>query len=197
VARIAQLEREAQQAQAAASDALGKMANIDQREAELIAREAEFHRTEASLRRELEEARKPEVDELAERRLKTRDDELTMREAALNKAEQAILASRSRSEGKEKGLDEREHVLAGRAKELEEREAALNLREAQLEAEFEVREQRLEQREKAGAELEAQLSSRESDLSIYVAQLQENFDRREAEWWSKQLGGNAQQPPAA
>jgi hypothetical protein len=32
---------------------------------------------------------------------------------------------------------------------------------------------------------------------MYVAQLQENFDRREAEWWSKQLGGNAQQPPAA
>ena len=58
-------------------------------------------------------------------------------------------------------------------------------------------EQRLEQREKAGAELEAQLSTRESDLSMYVAQLQENFDRREAEWWSKQLGGNAQQPPAA
>jgi hypothetical protein len=40
----------------------------------------------------------------------------------------------SRYEGKEKGLDEREKVLAGRAKELEEREAALNLREAQLEA---------------------------------------------------------------
>ena len=56
---------------------------------------------------------------------------------------------------------------------------------------------RLEQREKAGAELEAQLSTRESDLSMYVAQLQENFDRREAEWWSKQLGGSASQPPAA
>jgi len=88
-------------------------------------------------------------------------------------------------------------VLAGRAKELEERDAALNLREAQLEAEFEVREQRLEQREKAGAELEAQLSTRESDLSMYVAQLQENFDRRETEWWSKQLGKDAGQPPAA
>ena len=74
----------------------------------------------------------------------------------------------------------------------------MNLREAQLEAEFEVREQRLEQREKAGAELEAHLSTRESDLSMYVAQLQENFDRREAEWWSKQLGGaSASQPPAA
>jgi hypothetical protein len=32
---------------------------------------------------------------------------------------------------------------------------------------------------------------------MYVAQLQENFDRREAEWWSKQLGGSASQPPAA
>ena len=88
-------------------------------------------------------------------------------------------------------------MLASCAKELEEREAALNLHEAQLEAEFEVREQRLEQREKAGAELESVLSSRESDLSMYVAQLQENFDRREAEWWSKQLGGKAEQPPAA
>ena len=85
-----------------------------------------------------EEARNPEVDELAERRMKQRDDELATREAALNKAEQAILASRSRWEGKEKGLDEREQVLAGRAKDLEEREAALNLREAQMEAEFEV-----------------------------------------------------------
>jgi hypothetical protein len=73
----------------------------------------------------------------------------------------------------------------------------LNLREAQLEAEFEVREQRLEQREKAGAELEATLSTRESDLSMYVAQLQENFDRRESEWWTKQLGNNAGQSPAA
>jgi hypothetical protein len=104
----------------------------------------------------------------------------------------------SRYEGKEKGLDEREKVLAGRAKELEEREAALNLREAQLEAEFEVREQRLEQREKAGAELEADGAlGRESDLSIYVAQLQENFDRRESEWWSKQPGKDVGQSPAA
>ena len=118
-----------------------------------MAREAEFHRQEATLRRAAEEAQKPEVDEVAERRLKQRDEELTAREAGLNKAEQAILASRSRYEGKEKGLDEREKVLAARAKELEERDAALNLREAQLEAEFEVREQRLEQREKAGAEL--------------------------------------------
>ena len=118
-------------------------------------------------------------------------------ETWMHKAEQAILASRSRYEGKEKALDERETVLAARARELEDREAALNLREAQLEAEFEVREQRLEHREKAGAELEAQLSNRETDLSMYVAQLQENFDRRESEWWSKQLGTDTRQPPAA
>jgi adenylate cyclase class IV len=88
-------------------------------------------------------------------------------------------------------------VLASHARELEERDAALNLREAQMEAELEVREQRLEQREKAGAELEAALSTRESDLSMYVSQLQDNFDRRESEWWSKQLGKDAGQQPAA
>jgi len=32
---------------------------------------------------------------------------------------------------------------------------------------------------------------------MYVAQLQENFDRRESEWWSKQLGTDTRQPPAA
>jgi hypothetical protein len=32
---------------------------------------------------------------------------------------------------------------------------------------------------------------------MYVAQLQENFDRRESEWWTKQLGNNAGQSPAA
>ena len=55
----------------------------------------------------------------------------------------------------------------------------------------------VEQREKAGAELEAALSTRESDLSMYVSQLQDNFDRRESEWWSKQLGKDAGQQPAA
>src|SRR5439155_1532244 len=135
-ARMQDLERQAAERDAVAKDALAKLDSIEQRETELIAREAELHRLEATARRAAEEARKPEVDELAERRLKQRDDELSARESALNKAEQAILASRSRYEGKEKGLDEREKVLASRARELEERDAALNLREAQMEAEL-------------------------------------------------------------
>jgi hypothetical protein len=32
---------------------------------------------------------------------------------------------------------------------------------------------------------------------MYVSQLQDNFDRRESEWWSKQLGKDAGQQPAA
>jgi hypothetical protein len=79
---------------------------------------------------------------------------------------------------------------------MREKEDALNLREAQLEAEFEVREQRLEERERREAELANELKTREGALGVYVAQLQDEFDRRETEWWGKQLGKEPEAPAA-
>jgi hypothetical protein len=96
----------------------------------------------------------------------------------------------------EQRLSAREVTIERRLEELDAREQALHLKEAQLEAEFEVREQQLEAREREGAELAEQLKTREGALSVYVAQLQDEFNRRESDWWAKQLGNKPQEPAA-
>jgi len=131
--------------------------------------------------------------------LKQRDEELTAREAGLNKAEQAILASRSRYEGKEKGLDEREKVLAAPRRSWRSAIAALNLREAQLEgAEFEVTRAAAGAAREGRRRVEATLSTRESDLSMYVATAPgELRPAANPSGGPKQLGNQCRQSPAA
>ena len=68
------------------------------------------------------------------------------------------------------------------------REHELDLREAQLTADVEIRTDKLEEREQALADLEERLANQERELAAYVAKAQTEIQRRESEWWQKQLG---------
>ena len=169
----------------ATRDALAQVANIERREAELMAREAEF-----TVRRPryaaLEEAQKPEVNELAEHHLKQRE----------RRAQQGGRAEAGNPRLAEQGLDEREKVLAARAKELE-RDAAAEppggtargrvrgpraAARAAREGRCRARGQRPTVRATSPC---TSHSSRRTSIS------------RDPEWWTKQLGNNAGQSPAA
>jgi DNA repair exonuclease SbcCD ATPase subunit len=173
-----------------------RFADLDKRELELVAKEAELHRLEATLRRTEQElatavpAAPQPVDELATRRLHEHERALVEREGRLSKLEELADASRSRLEEKERRGDELEQQLKLRLQELDEKELALDKREASFIAEYEIREQRVEDREREGEEREIRLSQRETHLQTYVGQLQNQF-ANEGEWWAKQLGSDA------
>jgi hypothetical protein len=84
-----------------------------------------------------------------------------------------------------------ESQVTARLKELEEREAQVDIREATLEADHEIRDDKLERREKLVADLENKLGRKEADLAAYVGQLQAKVEAvggGDADWWAKQLG---------
>ncbi len=58
------------------------------------------------------------------------------------------------------------------------------MREAEFEADVELREDRLDQQRRDLHELEQRLKRKEAELLVYVAQLQEEFVRRESVGWS-------------
>ena len=89
-----------------------------------------------------------------------------------------------------------EETIRDRLKEQDEREADLEIREASLDADVEIRSDKLEERETALAELEVRLSNQERELAAYVAKAQTELGRRESEWWQKQLGNDAELPAA-
>ena len=68
----------------------------------------------------------------------------------------------------------------------------LDLREAQLTADVEIRTDKLEEREQTLAELEERLATQERELAAYVAKAQTEIQRRESEWWKQQLGEDAE-----
>jgi hypothetical protein len=68
-------------------------------------------------------------------------------------------------------------------------EAAVALREAQIEADRDIREDKLERREAELVSLEERLARRERELATYVGQLQGAMQAGDdSEWWAKQLG---------
>jgi hypothetical protein len=70
-------------------------------------------------------------------------------------------------------------------------ESELDLREAPLTADVEIRTDKLEEREQALAELQERLANQERELGEYVAKAQTEIQRRESEWWKQQLGEGA------
>jgi len=84
-----------------------------------------------------------------------------------------------------------ESTVTGRLKEIEEREAAVAQREAEIEADVDIRMDRLERRELELADLELRLDRKEKDLAVYVGNLQAQgrvLTPDDSDWWAKQLG---------
>ena len=81
--------------------------------------------------------------------------------------------------------------MNARLKEIEEREQAVLLREAQIEADVDIRLDKLEKQQQELADLEARLERRERDLAVYVGNLQaqgRELTPDDKGWWAKQLG---------
>jgi hypothetical protein len=85
----------------------------------------------------------------------------------------------------EEGVDER--VL-----ELKQRESELELREAEFEADVQLREDRMERWRSELEELEQTLERREKDLVSYVDQLQGAMSSpsTDSAWWQRPAGGD-------
>jgi hypothetical protein len=84
-----------------------------------------------------------------------------------------------------------EAVVDARVLELRERETELELREAEFEADVQLREDRMERWRTELEELEQTLERREKDLVSYVDQLQGAMSGPTNDaWWSRPAGGD-------
>ncbi|OLD99697.1 MAG: hypothetical protein AUG91_06085 [Actinobacteria bacterium 13_1_20CM_4_69_9] len=85
-----------------------------------------------------------------------------------------------------------EEAVDARVLELRERESELELREAEFEADVQLREDRMERWRGELEELEQTLERRERDLVSYVDQLQGamNGSGNDAAWWQRPAGGD-------
>ena len=84
-----------------------------------------------------------------------------------------------------------EAVVDGRVLELTERETELQLREAEFEADVQLREDKMERWRTELEELEQTLDRREKDLVSYVDQLQGAMSGPTNDaWWSRPAGGD-------
>ena len=84
-----------------------------------------------------------------------------------------------------------EAVVDARVLELQQRESDLELREAEFEADVQLREDRMERWRTELEELEQTLKRRERDLVSYVDQLQGAMSSPTNEaWWSRPAGGD-------
>jgi hypothetical protein len=83
-------------------------------------------------------------------------------------------------------------VVDARVLELQERESDLELREAEFEADVQLREDRMERWRTELEELEQTLERRERDLVSYVDQLQGAMSSpsESAAWWQRPAGGD-------
>ena len=77
-----------------------------------------------------------------------------------------------------------------RVVELKQRESELELREAEFEADVQIREDRMERWRTELEELEQTLERRERDLVSYVDQLQGAMAPGNDAWWSRPAGGD-------
>ena len=85
-----------------------------------------------------------------------------------------------------------EEVVDARVLELKQRESELELREAEFEADVQLREDRMERWRTELEELEQTLERREKDLVSYVDQLQGAMSSpgTDAAWWQRPAGGD-------
>jgi hypothetical protein len=85
-----------------------------------------------------------------------------------------------------------EEVVDARVLELKQRESELELREAEFEADVQLREDRMERWRTELEELEQTLERRERDLVSYVDQLQGAMSGagNDAAWWQRPAGGD-------
>jgi chromosome segregation ATPase len=83
-----------------------------------------------------------------------------------------------------------DEVVDARILELRQKEGALELREAQFEADVQFREDRIERWRTELEELEQTLDRRERDLVSYVDQLQGAMAGSDDAWWSRPAGGD-------
>jgi hypothetical protein len=85
-----------------------------------------------------------------------------------------------------------EEVVDARVLELTQRESELELREAEFEADVQLREDRMERWRTELEELEQTLERRERDLVSYVDQLQGAMSGagNDAAWWQRPAGGD-------
>jgi hypothetical protein len=81
-------------------------------------------------------------------------------------------------------------VVDARVLELKQREDELELREAEFEADVQLREDRMERWRTELEELEQTLERRERDLVSYVDQLQGAMTSHSDAWWSRPAGGD-------
>jgi hypothetical protein len=85
-----------------------------------------------------------------------------------------------------------DEVVDARVLELNQRESELELREAEFEADVEMREDRMERWRSELEELEQTLERREKDLVSYVDQLQGAMSSpsNDTAWWQRPAGGD-------
>jgi chromosome segregation ATPase len=142
-----------------------RMKEIDEREAALVAREAELNRQAAATARD--ERDKDLVTQLREE-LKSREEDIAARE-------QFFAERRERIESRDALLTRREREIAERAAESEKLEDELRVRYARTEGELDLREDKLEERLQEVEERERRLEQRERDMAGYVASVQERI----------------------
>jgi hypothetical protein len=144
---------------------------LERRANGLAEREAELETRLAAAERE-HETRAAELERLALERETDREDR-----DELTASEKIRLAARARR------ASELEEDLTERLRDLDEREGRLDTREAEFEADVELREQRMERWRAELTELEQRLERKESELVLYVGELQGELSRREVGWW--------------
>jgi len=83
-----------------------------------------------------------------------------------------------------------EAAVDARVVELEQRETELVQREAEFEADVQIREDKIERWRTELEELEQTLDRRERDLVSYVDQLQGAMSAADDAWWSRPAGGD-------
>jgi chromosome segregation ATPase len=138
---------------------------IDEREAALVAQEAELNRRLASAARD---DRDNDLVTRLREELKSREDDIASRE-------QFFAERRERIESRETLLARREREAEERAAANEQLEDELRVRYARTEGELDLREDKLEDRLKDVEEREQRLEQRERDIAGYVASVQERF----------------------
>jgi hypothetical protein len=144
---------------------------LERRADGLAEREAELETRRAAAERE-HAARVAELEQLAVEREADREDR-----DELTASEKIRLAARARR------ASELEDDLTERLRDLDEREGRLDTREAEFEADVELREQRMERWRAELTELEQRLDRKESELLLYVGEVQGELSRREVGWW--------------
>jgi exonuclease VII large subunit len=121
--------------------------------------------------------------ERRETRLEETERRLNERELELEAGSGHTASEKIRLASREKRVTKIEEELEERLTDVSEREDALQTREAEFEADVELREQRIERWRTELMELEQRLDRKETELTLYVGELQGELAKREPGWW--------------